>query len=262
MRNGGIIITIIITTIILISDVKLRGLTCIFPKLIHIPATYFLISFRVNILLPLPRLLPTLAPHQLSTSSSQVPSCPLSIIIIFTNSISPRILSPTFSRDKSLVHHYHPLLPLSLSIFNNSPSPSFICFLQLKDHQHHPFFWLITINIIGSVSSCCSIIASLVENITIISTSSLLAAAATAFTIIINIFTSFSLLMLMLLLLLFPFNLSWLQLLLLFIAAAVCPFLCVKQTSCTSKPGPWQLLLLRPCYSFFLVSFLVDVLPL
>ena len=107
MRNGGIIITIIITIIILISDVKLRGLTCIFPKLIHIPATYFLISFRVNILLPLPRLLPTLAPHQLSTSSSQVPSCPLSIIIIFTNFISPRILSPTFSRDRSLVHHHH-----------------------------------------------------------------------------------------------------------------------------------------------------------
>ena len=49
----------------------------------------------------------SLAPHQLSTSSSQVPSCPLSIIIIFTNSISPRILSPTFSRDRGLVHHHH-----------------------------------------------------------------------------------------------------------------------------------------------------------
>ena len=40
-----------------------------------------------------------------------------------------------------------------------------------------------------------------------------------------------------------------------FITAAVCPCPYTRQTACTSKPGPRQLLLLRPCCSFFLAVF-------
>ena len=116
---------------------KLQGLNCNCPPLIFF---FFPSSFFVNLT------------HFLLFSVS----------IFFSFLSSQIILILSFPQLRQQQHYLHLLFSLRLRDHHH---PS-ICSLRLKDHQHHPFFWFITINIIGSVSSCCSCIASLVENIT------------------------------------------------------------------------------------------------
>ena len=79
----------------------------------------------------------SIAPHQLTFSCPQL--SPI-LLIIFTNSLSPRALSPTFFRDRSLIPHHHLLscqgTTLSFIITN---VPYHLSLSRLTDH-HQPLF--------------------------------------------------------------------------------------------------------------------------